>query len=97
MSTFDDTWYEDVFQSEHESVEAQAHVLACLAALHMSEGRLSINLLTSDPDSTIHYTNSAVIPYGQKIDEASTWAESPPSWTEWRTHRVDWLHNSIRF
>lgn len=54
-----------------------------------------IEILTKDPANIIHYANQP--DYDPMTDTsipgASTVAAIPTPWTEWATHRLDWLRN----
>ena len=54
-----------------------------------------IEILTKDPTNIIHYANQPDYDpvTDTSIPGASTIAAIPTPWTEWATHRLDWLRN----
>jgi hypothetical protein len=56
------------------------------------DNETDIEILTSDSKNTIRYTNQpSLTPSGDQVQQASISTTSLPSWTDWRTHRIDWL------
>ncbi|KAF2197107.1 concanavalin A-like lectin/glucanase [Delitschia confertaspora ATCC 74209] len=54
-----------------------------------------IEILTSDPSSTIRYTNQPSVnkKTGDAIPESSISASNLSDWREWHDHRIDWLEH----
>jgi len=51
-----------------------------------------IEILTRDEVDMVRYTNQpALTPDGDTVSESSVAPADLPSWTEFRTHRIDWL------
>ncbi|KAJ9648016.1 hypothetical protein H2199_001793 [Coniosporium tulheliwenetii] len=52
-----------------------------------------IEILTSDPDTTVRYSNQPTVDKesGEEIPGSSLPVTGLESWREWHTHRIDWL------
>jgi hypothetical protein len=58
-----------------------------------------IEILTRDPSHRVHYANQPDYDFenDRRIPGASTVADLPVPWTQWATHRLDWLPDISRW
>jgi beta-glucanase (GH16 family) len=60
------------------------------------QNEADIEILTRDSNGTIHYTNQPSVKKGNEVPGASIQVDNLASWTDWHTHRVDWLPGITR-
>ncbi|RDI85762.1 Homocysteine [Venturia inaequalis] len=56
-----------------------------------------IEILTTDPPTTWHFTNQPATKKGNDIPAASKKIENLPPWNDWRVQRIDWLPKISRW
>jgi hypothetical protein len=77
-------------------VRGDAGACAGMFIFFSDNNEADIEILTREATSTEHYTNQPSLLNGDEIPGASIEVDNLPSWTEWRTHRIDWLPGITR-
>jgi hypothetical protein len=77
-------------------VRGDAGACAGMFTFLNDKNEADIEILTKDSNGTYHYTNQPSVRKGDEIPGASIQKDNLPSWTEWRTHRLDWLPGITR-
>ncbi|KAF2667330.1 concanavalin A-like lectin/glucanase [Microthyrium microscopicum] len=77
-------------------VRGDAGACAGMFTVFDNNNEADIEVLTKDKKTTYHYTNQPDVKNGNDVPGASLQKDNLLNWTDWHTHRIDWLPGIVR-